>query len=97
MQVRLASIQPPRSENSCASRLKLKLHAAEAGGVFMVLRVVGCRLKLKLHAAEAGGVFELSALKDHLTTNNRELQITLIIQRNQIRSLPFFNRAAIMI
>ena len=38
------------------SRLKLKLHAAEAGGVFPMPGKVGCRLKLRLHAAEAGGV-----------------------------------------
>jgi hypothetical protein len=34
--------------------LKLKLHAAKAGGVYGVVNWV--RLKLKLHAAKAGGV-----------------------------------------
>ena len=41
---------------TCASRLKLKHHAAEAGGVGARDATCASRLKLKHHAAEAGGV-----------------------------------------
>src|SRR6185503_11667510 len=37
-------------------RLRLKLHAAEVGGILRTHRMTRVRLKLRLHAAEAGGI-----------------------------------------
>jgi hypothetical protein len=49
--------QPP----VCSGRLKLRLHAAEAGGVSSIIEWLKVRAKLKLHAAKAGGVSQLQS------------------------------------
>jgi len=38
---------------------KLRLHAAEAGGILLRIVALGISEKLRLHAAEAGGIFPL--------------------------------------
>jgi hypothetical protein len=55
-QGRWVNIQLQRLKASYGGRLKLKLHAAEAGGVLSTLGSAFLAKKLKLHTAEAGGV-----------------------------------------
>jgi hypothetical protein len=54
-----------------SSSEKLKLHAAKAGGIYLIWPY-WCSKKLKLHAAEAGGIFLTcgSSLLLHLHQRN---------------------------